>query len=193
MLHGQVVELEAAVAAARTLIAAARRPVALVSSWGSNEELAAFHRALGGRFSCHVKTDWLPHAEETVEDDILIKADKNPNRAAATALYPALPADPRAAIPAGCDLVLVWGEGCRDEMLPDGAKVVRLDAWLHPENARADVFLPISVQTERSGHYTNFAGVVSRFDACFARPAGIADAESLFAALAQPLLVGAAT
>jgi hypothetical protein len=55
--------------------------------------------------------------------------------------------------------VLVWGEGCGADVLPPGARVVRLDAWLHPENARADVFLPISVQTERSGHYTNFAGV----------------------------------
>jgi hypothetical protein len=47
------------------------------------------------------------------------------------------------------------------------------------------------VQTERSGHYTNFAGVVSGFDACFAKPAGVADAEALFAALAQPLVLEA--
>ena len=34
---------------ARALIAAARRPVALVSSWGSNEELAAFHAGARAR------------------------------------------------------------------------------------------------------------------------------------------------
>ena len=47
------------------------------------------------------------------------------------------------------------------------------------------------MQTERSGHYTNFAGVVSPFEACFAKPRGVADAEALFAALALPLLVEA--
>ncbi len=35
--------------AARALIAAARRPAALISNWGSNEELAAFKRHLGAR------------------------------------------------------------------------------------------------------------------------------------------------
>ena len=45
------------------------------------------------------------------------------------------------------------------------------------------MFLPISIQTERSGHYTNFDGVVSRFDTCFDKPDGVADAEALFAAL----------
>ena len=37
--------------------------------------------------------------------------------------------------------------------------------------------------TERSGHYTNFQGVVSAFEACFAKTARRADAEALFAAL----------
>jgi NADH-quinone oxidoreductase subunit G len=195
-LHkSRVVDLQTALARACELIAAARRPVALVSSWGSNEELAAFDAALGARFACHVKTDHLPVPGERLEDDLLIKPDKNPNRAGACALYPALPADARAAFPGDCDLVLVWGEGCDFALLPPSAKVIHLGAWRHPDNARADVFLPISVQTERSGHYTNFAGVVSRFDACFARPAGVIDAESLFAALVQtsapPALVGA--
>ncbi|HEY2188556.1 MAG TPA: 2Fe-2S iron-sulfur cluster-binding protein, partial [Caldimonas sp.] len=93
MVQGGAVELDAAIDAARTLIASARRPVALVSSWGSNEELAAFDRALGKRFTCRVRTDWLPLADERIEDDLLIRADKNPNRAAALALYPALPAE----------------------------------------------------------------------------------------------------
>ena len=35
--------------AARRLIEAAKRPLALVSTWASNEELAAFKRALGAR------------------------------------------------------------------------------------------------------------------------------------------------
>jgi len=189
-LKGRVVDADAAVVAARALIAGARRPVALVSSWGSNEELAAFERALGKRFASYVKTDWLPVPGERIEDDLLIKPDKNPNRAGASALYRALDPDGRAAL-AGADLVLVWGEGCGDAALPSGAKTIRLDAWEHPDNGRADVFLPVSAQTERSGHYTNFAGVVSGFEACFAKPAGVADAEALFAMLAAVALVEA--
>jgi NADH-quinone oxidoreductase subunit G len=189
--RGSPVELDGAIERARGLIAAARRPVALVSSWASNEELAAFAAALGARFTCYVKADRLPEPGERIEDDLLIKPDKNPNRAGARALFPALPADMRTALPADCDLVLVWGEGCNFSELPPAARTICLDAWLHPQNDRADVFLPISVQTERSGHYTNFAGVVSRFDKCFEKPAGVADAAALFAALLQPALVAA--
>jgi NADH-quinone oxidoreductase subunit G len=186
MCKGRAVDLQEAVDSARALIAAAQRPVALVSSWGSNEELAAFHAALGQRFTCHVKPDWLPLPGERVEDDVLIKPDKNPNRAGACALYPALPDDVASAFPSDTDLVLVWGEGFSFAQLPPRAKIIYLNAWLQPENGHADVFVPISVQTERSGHYTNFAGVVSAFEACFAKKAGVADAAALFGALASP-------
>ena len=57
-------------------------------------------------------------------------------------------------------------------------------SYLQPENGHADVFIPISIQTERSGHYTNFEGVVSAFEPCFAKKPSVADAETLFAALA---------
>jgi NADH-quinone oxidoreductase subunit G len=186
LLKGQPAELDAAIASARSLIAAARQPVALVSSWASNEELTAFHQALGARFTSWFKPDWLPVPGERLEDDVLIRPDKNPNRAAASALFPALPEDARSAFPPGTDLVLVWGEGFSFAQLPPGARIVFLGSYLQPENGHADVFLPISVQTERHGHYTNFQGVVSEFKACFARPSGVADAQTLFAALAAP-------
>jgi NADH-quinone oxidoreductase subunit G len=81
----------------------------------------------------------------------------------------------------------VWGEGFEFGDLPRGVKVVFLSAWLRPENGSADVFIPLSIHTERDGHYTNFEGVVSRFEACREAPAGIAHAETLF-----PRLAGAA-
>jgi NADH-quinone oxidoreductase subunit G len=180
MLKGQPVTLSGAIERARALIAAARQPVALVSSWGSNEELAAFQAALGTRFGSHVKVDWLPAAGECVEDDLLIKADKNPNMAAARALFPG-PLAAREVFAPATDLVLVWGEGFNFADLPAGARIIYLNSWLQPENGHADVFIPISVMTERSGHYTNFQGVVSAFEACFAKKAGVADAETLFA------------
>ncbi len=184
MLKGRPVELAAALEQARQMIASARNAVALVSNWASNEELAAFAAHLAQRFACRVKTDCQPEPGEVVEDDILIRADKNPNTAGARARFQALPDDARRAFPDDCDLVLVWGEGFNFGQLPPKARIVYLNSWLQPENGHADVFVPISVQTERSGHYTNFQGVVSAFQACFAKPAGVVDAESVFTALA---------
>jgi NADH-quinone oxidoreductase subunit G len=183
MLKGKPAGTSHATDAARRLIAAAQRPVALVSTWGSNEELASFKEHLGARFQAFVKTDCVAEPDEVVEDALLVKPDKNPNRAAARALFGASPP----AFPPGTDLVLVWGEGCNFGVLPAGAKIVFLGSWLAPENGHADVFLPVSVQTERAGHYTNFAGVVNAFEPCFARDPGVADAEALFAALAAPV------
>jgi NADH-quinone oxidoreductase subunit G len=82
--------------------------------------------------------------------------------------------------------VLVWGEGANFANIPARAKIIFLNAYLAPENGHADVFIPISIQTERGGHYTNFAGVVSGFEPCFPKKATVTDAEALFKALAAP-------
>jgi len=180
MRKGKPVGLAEAITAARELIAAARKPVALVSSWGSNEELAAFAQALGGRFASFVKPDHFAAPGERVEDDLLIRADKNPNTAGARAQF----GDAPARFDEDTDLVLVWGEGANFGGLPRGAKTIFLNAYLQPENGHADVFFPVSIQTERAGHYTNFTGVTSAFEACFAKPSSTVDAEALFAELA---------
>jgi NADH-quinone oxidoreductase subunit G len=65
-------------------------------------------------------------------------------------------------------------------------KILFLGSWLLPENGHADVFIPISIQTERRGHYTNFEGVVSAFEPCQPRRAGVIDADTLFPLLAAP-------
>jgi len=180
---GKPVDLDAAIAAARRLIGEARHPVALVSNWASNEELSAFKASLAARFTTFVKRDHAPQPGERLEDDLLIRADKNPNTAGArAALGEASLREP--SYPANTDLVLVWGEGCNFATLPAGVKIVFLNSYLAPENGFADVFIPVSIQTERSGHYTNFAGVVSAFERCFAKPATVADAQDLFPALA---------
>lgn len=183
MQRGAPVELATAVRLAAQLIAAAARPVAIVSSWGSNEELAAFHAAFGTRVPGFVKADHQPLPGEVLEDHLLIKPDKNPNRKAALALYPALPAPVSEALPPDTDLVLVWGEGFDQAHIPAGATVIRLDGFAHAHHAQADVFIPISIQTERDGHYTNVEGVVTAFAACFPVKPGIAHAAALFAEL----------
>jgi NADH-quinone oxidoreductase subunit G len=183
MLKGRAVEHAEAVAEARRLIGAAKRPVALVSSWASNEELAAFSAHLAARFGVAVKVDRLPEAGEPVEDALLIRADKNPNIAGARAVFEAVDAG----IAEDTDLVLVWGEGCDFTRLPRQAKTIYLNAWLDHANGWADVFFATSIQTERSGHYTNFEGTVSAFSACFPKRAGAVDAEALFAELGAGL------
>ncbi len=183
MQRGAAVDLSAAISAAAALLASAKYPVALVSSWGSNEELAAFHAAFPD-ITGFVKADHLPVPGEVIEDDLLIKADKNPNRKAALALYPALHEHVTAALTSDADVVLVWGEGFDLSLAPAGAKVILLGSYEHAQNAQADVFIPISIQTERSGHYTNFAGVVTPFEACFPLKPSIVHAEALFATLA---------
>jgi NADH-quinone oxidoreductase subunit G len=179
MLRGRPVPLEEAIAEAARLIGSASKRAALVSSWGSNEELAACRDALGGRFTSFVKRDHVPQPGEVVEDDFLIRSDKNPNTAGARALFGERPI----AFEPGTDLVLIWGEGFDFATVPPGARTVLLGSYLAPENGAADVFLPISVQVERDGHYTSFAGTASGFARCFARAETVADAADLFAAL----------
>jgi NADH-quinone oxidoreductase subunit G len=174
------VPLATALEAARALIAKARHPVALVSSWGSDEELEAFDAALGERFMCLVKTDHRPAEGEVVQDELLIRPDKNPNGRRARALF----GERAVQFPSDTDLVLVWGEGADFAKLPRGVPVIFLNAYLAPENGHADVFFPISVLTERRGHFTNFEGVVSAFEPCFAKPAGVVDAQGVFESIA---------
>ena len=183
IVSGRPVATSVAIEAARQLIATASKPVALVSNWGSNEELAAFRDQLGERFTVLVKRDCVPQPGETLEDDLLIRPDKNPNTAGARALFPQAD-DPAVPLPAGTDLLLVWGEGFDMARVPVGARTIFLDAWPKAEHLGADVFIPLSIQTERAGTYTNFLGVVSAFQACFPKPAAAADAQTLFAALA---------
>jgi NADH-quinone oxidoreductase subunit G len=183
LLNGKPVTLLDAIGAASTAIANAKKPVALVSSWASNEELAAFHSIYGAVFSSYVKTDWLPVPGERIEDDVLIKPDKNPNRFAAVTMFPPMPVNVTEAVPSDTDLVLVWGEGAPLDAIPASATVVMLNSYEQPQNARANVLIPISVQTERNGHYTNFEGTVTRFERCFVKHNSVADAETLFEAM----------
>jgi NADH-quinone oxidoreductase subunit G len=182
MLKGRPVPVAEALDTARRLIGAARHPVALVSNWGSNEELDAFKQYLGEVFHARVKQDWMPEEGERLEDDLLIRPDKNPNTARARQLFE----EGEPAYHDGTDLVLVWGEGCDFAHIPPQAKIIFLGSYLRPENGHADVFFAVSIQTERAGHYTNFQGVVSAFEPCFPKAEAVLDAEVLFKALAAP-------
>jgi NADH-quinone oxidoreductase subunit G len=183
LTKGRPVDLGVAVEAAGKLIREASQAVALVSSWGSNEELEAFSEIHGARFEAFVKADCSPEPGECLGDDLLIRPDKNPNTAAARRLF-SRGDDGTVPLAQGTDLVLVWGEGFDFKRVPAGARVVFLNSFAAPEAALADVFIPVSIQTERHGHYTNFEGVVSAFAPCFPKLPSIADAQAIFAAWA---------
>ncbi|HEX9208310.1 MAG TPA: hypothetical protein VF851_08740, partial [Steroidobacteraceae bacterium] len=183
MLKGRPVNLAAALDEARRIISSSRHPVALLSNWGSNEELEAFKKYLGEVFHSFVKEDWRAEPGERIEDDLLIRADKNANTTKARELFGA----DAAHFPEGTDVVLVWGEGFDFAQIPPRAKIIFLNSYLQPENGHADVFFPISTQMERHGHYTNFEGKVSPFEPSFAKKDTVVDAEALFKALAAPM------
>ena len=182
MVKGSPVPAAEALAAAARLIAASRHGVALVSSNASNEELSAFKAALGTKLAARVKVDRVAAPGEVVEDDFLIRADKCANTAGARALFPEAD-DPKAPLPAQTDLILVWGEGFDPKRRPSGARVIYLCGWQAAEHAGADVVIPIAIQTETRGTFTNFQGVEGAFEPCFEPPPGVQDACHAFAAL----------
>ena len=190
MLRGRAVPAAAAIEQAAALVAAASKPVALVSSWASNEELAAFRNLLGERFTTAVKADRLAQPGEPMEDDFLVRTDKNPNTRGALAQFPN-EWEIGMALPADCDLLLVWGEGFDLAWAPTTARTIVLDAWTKPAHATADIFIPLSIQTERAGTYTNFEGRASAFEPCFPKPAGVMHAEDVFREIAAPATAAA--
>jgi len=168
-----------ALARARALLAAARRPAVLVSSHASNEELDALQAALGSRVAAYLHTDWQPVAGEVVEDDLLIRADKNPNRAGVVARFGEHAFDSAA----GHDLVLAWGEV--NGPLPfAGVPWIHLTPFGTPETPPAAVVVPVSTTWERAGSFTNAQGRRTEFLPVFAKAAHVAHAAEVFRSLA---------
>jgi NADH-quinone oxidoreductase subunit G len=180
---GGTVAAEAAIDRARALLVGARKPAVLVSSQGSDQEFDALLGALGrlgGRLQAFVHADRQPARGEVVEDTLLIRADKNPNRAGAITRFGAVAREPFDAN-AGHDVVLAWGEF--DPAFDfGGAHVVHL-ATFAPA-LRAEVVIPVSTHFERSGSFTNCDGQTSAFSAVFAPPPGVLHAADVFARMA---------
>jgi NADH-quinone oxidoreductase subunit G len=169
-----------AIAVARALIAAARRR----SRWcraGARTRSSPPHR-LGLPLRLHVKTDHAARPGERIE--VSTSSSRPTGRTApARANLPELPDDKRDAFPFPHDLI--WsrlGEAAADR-LPRSSK--RPPRRRKPENDRPDVFIPISVQTERNGHYTNFAGVAAA-SMVLREAAGIATRDAFARSAAAP-------
>jgi NADH-quinone oxidoreductase subunit G len=180
-LAGVPATVEAALAQACRLLSEARHPALLVSAQASNEELDAAKAALGERVRAYVRQDNRPAPGEVVEDQLLIKADKNPNTFGAQARFGAEVFDTAA----GHDLVIVWGEWNPDV---DGAlgdaRVVHLVTFGAAVGAKTDVVLPVSTTFERSGSFSNFEGKTNTFAQVFDKPSQVQHAAEVFRSLA---------
>jgi NADH-quinone oxidoreductase subunit G len=179
LIAGQPASGAQALAEARRLLAAAERPAVLVSSHASNEELDVLKSVLG-EVPAYAHRDWLPVEGEVVEDALLIRADKNPNRAGVEARFGSATLDPSV----GHDLVVVWGEVTAP--LPLGAtNWIHLTPFTTPANPQAAVVLPISNTWERRGSFTNFEGKRTPFEQVFEKPPGALHAADVFRSLAS--------
>ena len=180
MLGDAPASVEQALDRARDLIAQARSPAALVSALASNEELDVFKATLGARFRVYAREDAVAEPGEVVEDEFLIKADKNPNSHGVRERFGwrAL----TAADAQGHDLFLVWGDW-GDYAGFGRAPVIHLESFARQRDRHADVHIPLSTTFERSGTFSNFEGKRNRFDRVLDKPPLVQHAADVFAQL----------
>jgi NADH-quinone oxidoreductase subunit G len=180
MVRERAVSPEEAIAEARGLLARAANPAVIVSAHASNEELEAFKSTLAARVTVYARQDCVPGPGEVVQDNLLIRADKNPNTFGVKALFGIDAYDSAR----GHDVVLVWGEAAGYERVGK-AKVIHLTPFAPPRERRAEVVIPISHVFERSGSFCNFEGKRAIFAKVFDKPASALDAGDLFGRLAS--------
>jgi NADH-quinone oxidoreductase subunit G len=169
LVAGQATDVDAAIARARELVGAAQRPAVLVSTHASNEEVEAALARLPTRAAAYVHTDRAPAPGEVVEDALLIRADKNPNRHGVARRVGEREFDPSA----GHDLVVVWGETAAAPAA--GVPWIHLTPFETPTDAPAAVAIPIPNAFERGGTVENFEGTAVAFAPVHSPPRHVRD------------------
>ncbi len=149
----------------------------IVSATATNEEAFLF-RKLFGRIAGHA---WSP--PDATGDDLLVRADKNPNRKGLEAL--GIGTDPagveailddaragrvKALVVFGADLVGELGRERVEPALEALGFLAILDARRTETSLYADLVLPASAYVETDGSFTNFKGRVQRIRRAFAPP-----------------------
>lgn len=179
----QVPWMEAMRAAAEALrgVVEAHGPEAVAvipSAQSANEDLFVLRELFRDNLGVSHIDYRVPPAEKGYEDDILIKADKNPNShgCADLGLVPGKGRRGLKGILAGCrdgsikalvvchhDLGHLFADGDQAEALSGLEALVFLGSLPTSTQALATVVLPAAVYVEREGTFTNFAGRVQRF------------------------------
>jgi NADH-quinone oxidoreductase subunit G len=179
LVAGQPATTGAAMAAAKALLASAKNPAVLVSSHASNEELDVL-QSLAGGMPAYPHRDCVPVEGEVIEDALLIRADKNPNRRGVVDRFGDREFDPGM----GHDVVIVWGE-ISTPLAVGTTRWIHLTPFGTPVESPAAVVLPISNTYERHGTFTNFEGKLNTFDPLFEKPAHVLHAADVFRSLAS--------
>ena len=145
------------------------------SNQGSNEDVYLFSALLRGVLQAGAlagKSDIPADGYQVVEDEILIRADKNPNTKGLE-LFGGLTTNASSVLDAAkagkVKVLVVWGRGFEralgdkaPEVLAKVETVIYIGA--HEPAHRADIVLPTVSWAEKEGTFTNFEGVVQRFE-----------------------------
>jgi len=137
----------------------------ILSSHATNEELAAAQKVCAqlGIQQFYSKADrvWQPDSAEVQQDEFLIVADKTPNQKGVEKYFPA--AQPLSGLESnGKSFTFVWGPNVPAELLEPTQTIV-LTTVADKVTDTAKWVLAGRTATEKSGSFTNFAGVVQSF------------------------------
>lgn len=165
---------------AKDLLAKAEKPAVLVSSHASNEELTSVQEFLSEKVTVYSRKDYTPKPGEVVQDNLLIRAEKNPNPKGIENILGCQEFDRSAKH----DLLIVWGDNVNYADYKD-VPVIHLSSFVTGQEKQAAVFVPISTIFERNGTFTNFEGVENRFEQVFDKPELVMHAEDFFRRLGQ--------
>jgi NADH-quinone oxidoreductase subunit G len=159
--------LDAALERATAILAGRGDKVAVVVSATLDNEALFAARRLVAQALKGARVFVSARADGADQDDILLRNDKNPNRAGVEALFGALPdtAALRAAVASGdvTHVLALGGTFSADDV--QGATVIAASVHATEAVRAAEVVLPLQSHAEHDGSFTNFAGQVQRFQA----------------------------
>ena len=182
-VQGRDVSFDNALKKIQELLSKSKKTAFIVSSWGSNEEFIELQTHFPNEFEYYVKDDILPSNDEIIEDQFLIRKNKNPNRFSAVKLFGSKDF-PRGEL---FDLVIIWGEGFDLNLLDNSTRIIQFTNYTDNVSKKALVLIALSTMLERNGHYTNGLGVTSPFQKIFDPPSGVVHAVDLFKELRKIL------
>jgi NADH-quinone oxidoreductase subunit G len=190
-----------AIAAAAELVqkcADKSRVGVVLSPWFTNEDAFLVGQLMTGALKdAQLFLGGRPDGDQ---DDILIRADKNPNRKGVNTVFDGLGMSYRPLSDldgSALDLAIVFGdkhdlgEDGLGSLAQVGQKIV-MGLMKTPLWEAADVYLPIRTPWEKDGSYTNFEGVVQKTNRA-TKPSSTCKSEGYYAmklaqALGQPLV-----
>lgn len=166
-----------------------KKALAIASAFGSNEETAAFVELFSRTFNAQVyfKTDTNLNAREYPADNILITADKNPNRHTLVHTH-GLKEIADAHAGGNLDLLVVWGEGlanslsasAQESLLAKAKTKILLTAFQEEKMERYNLVIPTRTFVEKSGTFTNCEGKISHFRTAFVPQPHVKEELALF-------------